>query len=56
VIVRLNYTFTSDGKTLPPRSMRAMIVCRKEKGAWKIASAQYTGIRPPQIPPPVKTQ
>ncbi len=47
VIARLNYTITSDGKTLPPRSIRATIVCRKEKGAWKIASAQYTGIRPP---------
>lgn len=55
VIVRLNYTITTDGKTLPPRSMRATIVCRKEKGAWKIASAQYTGIRPAQIQP-VKTQ
>ncbi len=48
IIARLNYTITSDGKQLPPRSMRAMIVARKEKGAWKIASAQYTGIRPPQ--------
>ena len=48
VIARLNYTITSDGKTLPPRSIRATIVCKKEKGAWKIASAQYTGIRPPQ--------
>ncbi len=47
VIVRFNYAMTSDGKPLPPRSIRAMIVCRKEKGAWKIASAQYTGIRPP---------
>lgn len=55
VITRLNYTITSDGKTLPPRSIRAMIVCRKEKGAWKIASVQYTGIRPPQTQPP-KTQ
>jgi uncharacterized protein (TIGR02246 family) len=51
VITRLNYSMTSEGKTLPPRSIRAMIVCRKEKGAWKIASAQYTGIRPPQTPP-----
>jgi ketosteroid isomerase-like protein len=51
VIVQLNYTITSDGKQLPPRSMRAMIVCKKEKGAWKIASVQYTGIRPPQTPP-----
>lgn len=48
VIVRFNYTLTSDGKPLPPRSIRAMIVCKKEKSAWKIASAQYTGIRPPQ--------
>jgi ketosteroid isomerase-like protein len=46
VIARLNYTITSDGKPLPPRSMRATIVCRKEKTGWKIASAQYTGIRP----------
>jgi uncharacterized protein (TIGR02246 family) len=53
VIARLNYTITSDGKQMPPRSMRATFVCRKEKGAWKIASAQYTGIRPPQ---PAKTQ
>ena len=51
VIVRLNYTMTSDGKQLPPRSIRATIVCKKEKGMWKIASAQYTGIRPP---PPTK--
>jgi uncharacterized protein (TIGR02246 family) len=52
VIVRLNYTIVADGKTLPPRSMRATIVCKKEKGAWKIASAQYTGIRPAPIQPP----
>ena len=53
VIARFNYTITSDGKQMPPRSIRATIVCRKEKGAWKIASAQYTGIRPPQ---PAKPQ
>ena len=45
VIARFNYTIVSEGKPLPPRSIRATIVCRKEKGAWKIASAQYTGIR-----------
>ncbi len=50
VIVRFNYTITSEGKQLPPRSMRASIFCRKEKSGWKITSAQYTGIRPP--PPP----
>ena len=48
VITRINYTITSEGKPLPPLSIRATIVCKKEKGAWKIASAQYTGIRPPQ--------
>jgi ketosteroid isomerase-like protein len=51
VITRLNYTRTAGGKTLPPVSMRATIVCRKEKGEWKIVSAQYTGIRPPQPAP-----
>ncbi|HEY0458375.1 MAG TPA: nuclear transport factor 2 family protein [Pyrinomonadaceae bacterium] len=45
VIARFNYTIVSEGKQLPPRSIRATIVCRKEKTAWKIASAQYTGIR-----------
>lgn len=45
VIARLNYTMTSEGKPLPPRSMRATYVCKKEKAGWKIASAQYTGIR-----------
>ena len=48
VIVKFDYTVTSQGKPLPPRSLRVMIVCRKEKNVWKIASAQYTGIRPPQ--------
>jgi len=48
VIVRLDYTITADGKKMPPRSMRGTLVCVKEKSGWKIASAQYTGIRPPQ--------
>ena len=52
VIGRLNYRIRSEGKELPPRSMRATFVCRREKGAWKIASAQYTGIRPPAPPKP----
>lgn len=50
VIVKLTYATTIDGKTMPPRSMRATFACRQEKGAWKITSAQYTGIRPPQPP------
>jgi uncharacterized protein (TIGR02246 family) len=53
VIARFNYTITSEGKTMPPRSIRATLVCRKEKGAWKIVSTQYTGIRPPQTQQPV---
>ena len=48
VIVRLDYTITAEGKKAPPRGMRATFVCAKEKGVWKIASAQYTGIRPAQ--------
>ena len=48
VIAQLNYSMTNEGKPLPPRSIRVTYVCRMEKGAWKIASAQYTGIRPPQ--------
>ena len=37
----------------PPVSFRATLTCRKEKGAWKIASVQVTGIRPPR-PQPTK--
>jgi uncharacterized protein (TIGR02246 family) len=44
IIVRLNYTITSEGKPLPPRSLRATFVCRTEKSVWRVASAQYTGI------------
>lgn len=50
VITRLNYTITSEGKALPPRSIRATFVCKKDGKTWKIASAQYTGIRPSQPP------
>ncbi len=54
VIARLNYNIVSDGKPLPPRSIRATYFCRRENGAWKIASAQYTGIRPPPNAPPTE--
>lgn len=52
VIARLNFNVVNDGKPLPPRSMRVTFVFRKDKGTWKIASTQYTGIRqaPPQKP------
>ena len=52
VIVRANYTMTMNGNPLPPRSIRVTYVMRKEDKTWKIASAQYTGIRPPQQPKP----
>ena len=48
VIVQLNYAVAEIAQ--PVRSMRATFVCRSEKGGWKIASAQYTGIRPAQPP------
>jgi len=44
-IARFNYAMTAEGKPLPPRSIRATIVLKKDKTDWKIASAQYTGIR-----------
>lgn len=54
VIVKETYSVTVDGKAAPPRSLRIMLVCRQEKGVWKIASAQYTGIRPKQSAPASK--
>src|SRR5687768_7312193 len=48
VIARLDYLIRNGETILPPRSMRVTAVMRKEKGAWKIASTQYTGIRTSQ--------
>jgi ketosteroid isomerase-like protein len=48
VIVKASFSTLIDGKPTPPRSMRGTFVCRQEKGGWKIASSQFTGIRPPQ--------
>lgn len=54
VIARLTFAQTeSQQPARPPFSLRVALVCRKEKGSWKINSAQYTGIRPPR-PQPVK--
>lgn len=50
-IVELTFTMSRDGKTAPPRKMMATSVLRKERGVWKIASVQYTGIRPPVAQP-----
>ena len=48
VIARLDFSVGGDKSQLGKRGMRATFVCRKEKSGWKIASAQYTGIRPPK--------
>jgi len=47
VIARITFA-QAEPSARPPFSVRATFVCRKEKGAWKIGSAQYTGIRPPR--------
>jgi ketosteroid isomerase-like protein len=47
VIARINYASVTPTPR-PPFSVRATVVCRKEKGGWKIGSVQYTGIRPPR--------
>jgi len=50
VIAEFDYSMVMEGKPTPPRKLRAMIVCRKDKAEWKIASVQYTGIRPAAPP------
>lgn len=47
-VVRIDYAMSAKGQSMPPRSIRATFVCRKEGKTWRVASAQYTGIRPPQ--------
>ena len=46
VVARLPFTVkTPDGQTVS-RALRCTFVCRKARGKWRIASAQYTSIRP----------
>jgi uncharacterized protein (TIGR02246 family) len=46
IIARLPFTMkTPDGQSMS-RALRCTFVCRKTRGKWRIASAQYTGIRP----------
>ena len=52
VITEMSYTMSKDGQSRPGPRIMATIVARKDKGTWKIASAQYTGIRPPNAPKP----
>lgn len=47
-IAKITYIIEVNGKEMPPINMRITYVTRKEKGAWKICSVQYTGIRPPK--------
>ena len=49
-IVRLEYASATQSTPMPPRGIRASCALRKESGQWKIAFAQYTGIRPPAPP------
>lgn len=47
IVARLPFTLkTPDGQSVS-RALRCMFVCRKTRGKWRIASAQYTSIRPP---------
>ena len=53
-IVIARFTFAQAAAESSPRpsiNFRVTLVCRKEKGEWKIASAQFTGIRPPRPQP-----
>jgi uncharacterized protein (TIGR02246 family) len=52
VIARLPFTMkTPDGQTAS-RALRCTFVCRKVRGKWLLASAQYTGVRPAGPPKP----
>lgn len=52
VIAKFNYKIIVAGKPIPPRSMRATMVFRKQKEDWKLASAQYTSILLAEPPAP----
>lgn len=52
VITEMSYTMLKDGQSRPGPRIMATIVARKDQGGWKIASAQYTGIKPPTSPKP----
>ncbi|MDM7924174.1 MAG: nuclear transport factor 2 family protein [Pyrinomonadaceae bacterium] len=52
VIAEFVYSTSRDGKEMPARKMMMTAVGRKESGKWKLASVQYTGIRPAQLAAP----
>ena len=47
VIAELTFNMSRNGTAMPARKMMLTAVLRKEKKKWKIASAQYTAVRPP---------
>ncbi len=47
VIAELTFNMSRNGTAMPARKMMLTAVLRKEKKEWKIASAQYTAVRPP---------
>ncbi|HZG50925.1 MAG TPA: nuclear transport factor 2 family protein [Pyrinomonadaceae bacterium] len=47
VVARLPFTIKTPDGQIVSRALRCTFVCRKTRGKWRIASAQYTGIRPP---------
>ena len=47
VIAELTFNMNRNGTAMPARKMMLTAVLRKEKKEWKIASAQYTAVRPP---------
>lgn len=55
VIARLDFSVMGDKSQIANatgnRGIRATFVCRKEKEEWKIASSQFTAIRPPKTAP-----
>jgi ketosteroid isomerase-like protein len=51
IVTRVTFRCETEGQApRPPISFRTTFVCRKEKGEWKIASVQYTAMRPPPTP------
>ena len=57
VIAEIAYMMSKDGTKHPGPKMIVTIVARSEKGAWKIASAHYTGVRPTTaVPTQAKSQ
>ena len=46
-VAAITYTVGEPGKASHDVKIRATFLAVRQQGAWKLASAQYTGIRPP---------